>query len=38
MGDVWEEIEAAVTNVAEAELRIKRKAQKHDQMTDTGAV
>jgi len=34
MGDVWVEMEATVTNVAEAELGHKRKAQKHDWMTD----
>jgi len=34
MGDVWEEIKASMINVAEAELGHKRKAQKHDWMTD----
>jgi len=34
MGDVWEEMEAAMTNVAKAELGHKRKGQKHDWMTD----
>jgi len=34
MGDVWEEMQAAMTNVPEAELGHKRKAQKYDWMTD----